>query len=98
MSDIIEVPESTDLVGVTFPDALDKSGLDAKFMADQMYDCAVAKDDNGNPLYNVRLKSIDMALRCRGSYVDRIELSPGAIKTETKLENSIIEKIKGGVE
>ena len=92
MTKALEIKSSMDLVGMTFPEALDRTGMTAEFIAQKMMEFATAVDDSDMPIYNVQLKGIDMANRCQGNYQDKMQIEP-VHKTEDKLENSIIEKI-----
>ena len=93
MSVDIEIKTGADVCGREFPDALDKSGFNAKFISEKMMEFATAKDNNQDPLYNVQLKGVDMALRIQGAYVDKLEVSAGAAQMQDKLENAIVERI-----
>jgi len=93
----IEIRTGADLISNHFPDALDRSGLTANFVAKKIYEFTTALDSDNLPLYNVQLKAIDMVNRCQGNYQDKMQIEP-VRKIEDRLEASIIDKIRNKTE
>ena len=93
--EVEKIKTGADMVGVTFPEALDNNGMTAEFVARKMMEFATARDNEDNPIYNVQLKGVDMVNRCQGNYQDKMQIEP-VRKMEDKLEGSIIDKIKQG--
>ena len=95
MSNRLNIKTSLDVIGTTFPDALDRSGLTAEYLSERMREAIDAKDGDGLPMWAIRLKAIDQVHRCKGNYQDKLTVEP-VRQMEDKLEASIIEKIGQG--